>query len=103
MCHHQVVWIKGHGRKRIIVLKNDMKGKDDDGHLSHSSLVEVRPIIKSSHIFRQSIRSFQSGVITWRYMWELPDNICSDFMRRCLLSVLKLYNVDMCVHMCVFV
>uniref|UniRef100_A0A8C4NRZ7 Meiosis regulator and mRNA stability factor 1 n=1 Tax=Dicentrarchus labrax TaxID=13489 RepID=A0A8C4NRZ7_DICLA len=24
----QVVWIKGHGRKRIIVLKNDMKGKE---------------------------------------------------------------------------
>uniref|UniRef100_A0A674DCM3 Meiosis regulator and mRNA stability factor 1 n=1 Tax=Salmo trutta TaxID=8032 RepID=A0A674DCM3_SALTR len=24
----QVVWIKGHGHKRIIVLKNDMKGKD---------------------------------------------------------------------------
>lgn len=24
--HCQVVWIKGHGRKRIIVLKNDMKG-----------------------------------------------------------------------------
>lgn len=26
---HQVVWIKGHGHKRIIVLKNDMKGKGD--------------------------------------------------------------------------
>uniref|UniRef100_A0A8C7ZS42 Meiosis regulator and mRNA stability factor 1 n=1 Tax=Oryzias sinensis TaxID=183150 RepID=A0A8C7ZS42_9TELE len=25
----QVVWIKGHGHKRIIVLKNDMKGKKD--------------------------------------------------------------------------
>uniref|UniRef100_A0A671WMT0 Meiosis regulator and mRNA stability factor 1 n=1 Tax=Sparus aurata TaxID=8175 RepID=A0A671WMT0_SPAAU len=24
----QVVWIKGHGRKKIIVLKNDMKGKE---------------------------------------------------------------------------
>lgn len=29
-----MVWIKGHGHKRIIVLKNDMKGKAD-GHLSH--------------------------------------------------------------------
>lgn len=28
-CHRQVIWIKGHGRKRIIVLKNDMKGKGD--------------------------------------------------------------------------
>uniref|UniRef100_A0A3B4VCD5 Meiosis regulator and mRNA stability factor 1 n=1 Tax=Seriola dumerili TaxID=41447 RepID=A0A3B4VCD5_SERDU len=31
----QVVWIKGHGHKRIIVLKNDMKGKVDVS-LSHS-------------------------------------------------------------------
>ena len=29
MCYHQVVWIKGHGRKKIIVLKNDMKGKSE--------------------------------------------------------------------------
>lgn len=29
MCYHQVVWIKGHGRKKIIVLKNDMKGKGE--------------------------------------------------------------------------
>lgn len=27
ICSHQVIWIKGHGHKRIIVLKNDMKGK----------------------------------------------------------------------------
>uniref|UniRef100_A0A7N6FJT6 Meiosis regulator and mRNA stability factor 1 n=1 Tax=Anabas testudineus TaxID=64144 RepID=A0A7N6FJT6_ANATE len=30
----QVVWIKGHGHKRIIVLKNDMKGKSVTEHFS---------------------------------------------------------------------
>lgn len=50
MCYCQVVWIKGHGRKRIIVLKNDMKGKDGTFHF-----------LKLSFSL-----ALQPGVIIWR-------------------------------------
>ncbi|XP_036380153.1 meiosis regulator and mRNA stability factor 1 isoform X3 [Megalops cyprinoides] len=35
----QVVWIKGHGHKKIIVLKNDMKGSDKGGLSARTSPV----------------------------------------------------------------
>lgn len=48
-CHYQVVWIKGHGHKRIIVLKNDMKG---DGMLCllKSSLSVCKWHLQTNHM-----------------------------------------------------